>query len=286
MNGIDAMEKTKSLSRVFVGVGLLEANPMNPNEMTETQFNLLCDNIERIGLTDPILVVPHPEQEGMYRIIGGEHRWEVAKILGFDEVPVTIVDRDDFDEDAQAFQVVRHNIIHGKMSPKKFLGLYNSLAGKYTEEVAASMFGFAKQEEFARMVNATGKSLPPEMKVAFQKAKKDIKTVEDLSRVLNALFTKHGDTLPFGYMVFDFGGQESVWLRMSQKDKVSFLGLADICVGASKTLDGLMSSLLKVLSTGGADALLNQALELAPTVDVSGVDTSVSEMPTLDYLED
>ena len=31
------------------------------------------------------------------------------------------------------------------------------------------------------------------------------------------MFTKYGDTLPFGYMVFDHGGQRSVWLRIEGK---------------------------------------------------------------------
>jgi ParB/RepB/Spo0J family partition protein len=275
----DAIQKTENLERGFIGTDLLEKNPLNPNSMDVESFNLLVENIERVGLTDPILVIPHPEKDGMYRIIGGEHRWEAAKLLGFDEVPVTIIKDENFTEDESKFQIVRHNIIHGKMSAKKFTDLYNSLSEEYTEDVASMMFGFTDEEEFKKLLTSTRKSLPPELKKQFDEAKAEIKTIEDLSTVLNRLFSQYGDTLPYGYMIVDFDGKDSIWLRLKVSDRKNFLDLCAKARQANRTVDSLMAHILRLLASGKADDILNEAIEKSNFVDMSklGEDTHPTE---------
>lgn len=285
---MSAIEKTKRHGRKFVPIDNLEANPDNPNEMNEAEFNLLYDNVEKMGLTDPIFVVPHPKPEKkkkkMYMIIGGEHRWEVAKLHGFEEVPVTIVDEKDFNKDEQKFQMVRHNIIHGNMSPQKFMSLYQSLTKEYTKEVAAEMFGFANEEEFTRLIKETKASLPKELHGEFDAAKSELKTIDDLSALLNKLFSQHGDTLPFGYMIFDFGGQDSVWLRLQKSDLKNFNVLADACKSSGKTLDSVVSGLLQLIANEDEEleAILEVVIENAPDVDMSMLGDGTP--PTLDML--
>jgi ParB/RepB/Spo0J family partition protein len=279
----DAIQKTANLDRGFVEVGLLEKNPYNPNSMDVESFNLLVDNIERVGLTDPILVIPHPEKDGMYRIVGGEHRWEAAKMLGFDEVPVTVIRDENFSEDESKFQIVRHNIIHGKMSAKKFTELYNSLSQEYTEDVASTLFGFTDEEEFRKLLTSTRKSLPPELKKQFDEAKAEIKTIEDLSTVLNRLFSQYGDTLPYGYMIVDFDGKDSIWLRMKVSDRKNFLDLCGKCRQANRTVDSVMSNLLKALASGGADDLLEATIAQAKEVDLSQLEEG--KPPTEDFTD-
>ena len=101
-----SLDKTQNLQRKDLPINDLEPNLNNPNEMSEQQFNMLYDNIERMGITDPILVRPLKEKKGKYRIIGGHHRWEVAKIFGYEEVPCTIVNDPNFDDDMEKFQMV------------------------------------------------------------------------------------------------------------------------------------------------------------------------------------
>jgi ParB/RepB/Spo0J family partition protein len=216
--------------------------------MSDAEFNLLYDNIERMGVTDPILVRPHPTKKGKFRIVGGYHRWEVAKLHGLTEVPVTVVTDEAFDEDMEKFQIVRHNIIHGSMSPQKFMKLYSSLSQQYTEEVASEMFGFTSEEEFRKLVQSTAKSLPKEMQKDFQDAAKEIRTIDDLATVLNRLFTAHGDTVPFNYMIFDFGNQDHVWLRMRKNQKEDFEKLASVCRGTGVTLDNAVAGLLQLIA--------------------------------------
>lgn len=278
---MEAIEKTKNHKRVFVPIGSLEANPDNPNEMSEDEFNMLYDNVERVGITDPIFVVPHPENEDGYRIIGGEHRWEVAKLLGFEEVPVTIVEDEDFTVDEQKFQMVRHNIIHGKMSPKKFMDLYSSLQDEYSQEVAAEMFGFTDAEEFQKLIAATKKELPKEFHEDFDAAKGELKTIDDLANLLNGLFSKHGDTLPYGYMIFDFGGKESVWLRLPTSDLNMMKGIGAICMEANCSMDSLVMSMMQHVM--GDKELMSDLAAESDKVDLSNL--AEDTLPTLDFLD-
>lgn len=277
-----SVEKTKQIERKFVEIGLLHPNPENPNVMSERQFNLLYDNIEKMGLTDPILVRPHPEHPGAYRIIGGQHRWEVAKMQGFTEVPVTIVDHADFDEDAEKFQIVRHNIIGGQMDAAKFAKLVEGLNEKYNEEVAAELFGFTDEAEFRKLINATAKSLPKELQKQFKDAAKEVKTIDDLAKLLNSLFSKYGDTLPHGYMFVDFGGAESVWLRMQTGQLKDFRTLAEKVRERGKGLDHLFAHLIRLMNTEGGEEILDAWAKDAPDVQVS------DEAPyaTLDFLDE
>lgn len=244
----DAVDKTQALSRVFVQTSLLDPNPKNPNEMTDAEFNLLCDNIEKMGMTDPILI--RPLEGGRYRIVGGHHRWEVAKLLGFQEVPCTVVMDPEFDEDQEQFQVVRMNMIRGRISPQKFMAMYQSLSQKYADSIMAESFGFADEEEFKKLIGQVKKTLPKELQADFAKAASELKTIDDLSKLLNHLFSTFGNTLPYGYMLLDFGGKESVWLRMDASTKKALLNVCKTCVMHNRTVDDLIGGLIRMAGDG------------------------------------
>lgn len=280
---VSQSDKTSALVRMNLSVELLHPNPDNPNEMSDQQFNMLYDNIERVGLTDPILVRPHPEIDGAYRIIGGHHRFEVAKVMGYTEVPVTVIEDPAFGEDEEKFQMVRHNVIKGKMSPSKFIKLYESLSQKYADEILADSFGFVAGEEFSRLIQQTKKSLPKEIQAQFAEAAKEVKTIDDLSKVLNTLFATYGDTLPFNYMILDYGGKESVWLRMYGKDLDILKKMGVVCMSNSKTLDGVMNSMIKTLMSENNQLLFQAILDESPEAKVSSV---TNDLPTLDFLKD
>lgn len=271
-------QKTQELQRIFVPIDALEPNDLNPNEMGDSEFNMLYDNIERMGVTDPILVRPHYTEPGRYCIVGGHHRWEVAKLHGFAEVPVTVVVAEDFDEDLEKFQMVRHNVIHGSMSPQKFMKLYESMGGKYSQEAAAEMFGFVDEEEFRKLVQSTVKTLPKEMQAEFKQAAKEIKTIEDLSQLLNRMFTAHGDTLPYNYMIFDYGSQDHIWLRMQKSQKKDFETFAELCVTLSITLDAAITCVLQLLAKGELTTeSLGAALGALPKVELHPLVTTPTE---------
>lgn len=275
---MDAVEKTNKLDRVFLKVDVLEANLKNPNEMTDSEFNMLCDNVEKMGITDPILV--RPLAGDRYRIVGGHHRWEVAKLLGFETVPCTVVNDPDFDEDQEQFQVVRMNTIRGHLSPEKFMAMYQSLSSKYADTIMAESFGFADEDEFRKLIVQVKKTLPKELQKDFQKAAEELKTIDDLSKLLNSLFTRYGSTLPFGFLCMDFGGKDSVWLRLSNDTRKAVLAIGKMCVDNRRTVDDVIGGLVRMAAAGVLSSQVLQLIASAPEVEIpEGV-----EMPTAELL--
>lgn len=260
---MNAVDKTKSLKRVVIPVSLLVKNSENPNKMGDAAFNMLCDNIEKTGITDPILV--RPISNGLFRVIGGHHRVDAAKCLDFEEVPCTVITDKDFDDEAERFQLVRMNVIKGKLDPVAFFDMYKKLSKKYTDEVIQESFGFTDAVEFKRLVSSTGKSLPKELEKEFFRAAKDIKTIDELASVLNELLSRGSDQLDYGYMVIDFGGQQNIWLRLLPGMKKDFLDLAALCRQHSKTMDQFMYQLLKnTLADGLPGVCLSEFLKQLP----------------------
>jgi ParB-like chromosome segregation protein Spo0J len=168
----EAIDKTKNLKRVDVPIGLLVPDADNPNKMTARQFDLLVDNFSRTGFTDPVLV--RPIGDGNYKIVGGHHRVEAAKYLGFTEAPCTIIDDPDFDEEAAMFQNVRMNVIRGQMDPTAFFSMYEKVSGKYETQILQEMFGFADAKEFAKLVSKSAALLPSDLQAKFKEAAKEI----------------------------------------------------------------------------------------------------------------
>jgi ParB family chromosome partitioning protein len=83
---------SKAFELVEIEVGNLKPNPWNPNRMSDEMYHKLKAYIKREGLVEPIVV--RPKGEG-YEILGGFHRWKIARDLGYDTVPCAVVDLDD-----------------------------------------------------------------------------------------------------------------------------------------------------------------------------------------------
>ena len=126
------------------------------------------------------------------------------------------------------------------------------------------------------------KSLPPEMKEKFKEAQDDIKSIDDLSKVLNHLFSTYGDTLKHGYMIIDQGGQRSVWLRMSKKTFDATLLVGNACVDAEVTMDQLLGNVVQLIAEGKAPEVLKMALKRAPHHKMP---PGLANLPTEDNLE-
>ena len=139
----------------------------------------------------PDLELVLTKEELKFRIVGGHHRFDAAAYLGLEEVPVTVIMDDAFDEDQERFQLVRMNMIRGKLDPQAFFDLYNSLAPAYSDEVLQDAFGFADEAEFRKLIDQTAKALPDKnLQKKFKEAAEEIKTIDGLSKLLNEMFTK------------------------------------------------------------------------------------------------
>lgn len=288
-----AQDKTDSLVRISaLPLVLLQKNEANPNKMRPREFDLLCDNMNLTGWTDPALVRPVDlkamqkavkdsggsaqklvelmlSRSIMLRIIGGHHRYDAATYLGFDTGPVTVIMDPEFDADREAFQIVRMNVIHGRLDPAAFSAMVNALSDKYSDEVMQDSFGFAEEAEFKKLLNQMAKSLPDKVtQDKFKEAAQEIKTIDGLAKLLNHMFTTYGDTLPFGYMVFDYGGQRSMWLRVEAKTMKALDIIGQVCVAKQRTMDDMVGRVLQLIAKEGQDEFINALVDETPEVEI------------------
>lgn len=218
-------------------------NAWNPNVMDEKEFNLLVQNYQSLPGAVPITVVK--KSDGTYMIVGGEHRWKAARLIGEKMIGAVVYEEGQIDEDLAKFQTMRLNMIHGKIDAKKFVDMYMSLSEKYSEEVLKESMGFLNQAEWDRMLLKVKQGLPSkDLKERFDQVKDQIKTMEDLSTILNRLFTEYGSTLPYAFMVFDFGGKENLWIRMDKPLFSTMKMIANECVLNKVTLDSVLNEIL------------------------------------------
>lgn len=74
-------------------------NPRQPRLGPKEDEELQRQIVDNKGIFEPLLVEPHPEIEGKFRIIDGERRWKNSKILvdqgkpEFREIPIEVTDK-------------------------------------------------------------------------------------------------------------------------------------------------------------------------------------------------
>jgi ParB/RepB/Spo0J family partition protein len=211
-----AIEVQRSEMPVFdIPIALIDVNPGNPNEMTAAQFNMLAEDAED-EYTDPVLV--RKKEDGRYELIDGEHRFKALKLLNAETVPA-VVTKKDMTGSTATRRMVRKNMIKGKINSDKLarLVMQEMEATGATLEDLTEDLGFESQDALEKAIRWAKRQLPNQvMQDELEKHKKQIKTMDDLAKILNQLFTKYGDTLPSGFMILDFGGKDHLWVRMER----------------------------------------------------------------------
>lgn len=205
------LELARSNLQVFdIPVGLLVESAENPNEMDDKMFDQFVEKVKEEGFDEPIKVVPHPDGE-RYFIVAGHHRVKAGKLLKMSHIPGVV--KDGWDDDKRKLELVANNMVKGNLNPEKFTALYNDLAKRYDKEVLKAMMGFTKKDAFDKVYKAVSDKLPARQKRQLEEAKETIRSVDDLSSVLNTIFKEGGSELSHGYMVFSFGGKEHLYIQ-------------------------------------------------------------------------
>lgn len=88
-----------SIQTVEVSINELVPADYNPRKHDAVATEQLKQSIQHFGLVDPIIVNSAPNRKNI--IIGGHFRWEVAKELGFETVPVVYVDISDVEKEKE-----------------------------------------------------------------------------------------------------------------------------------------------------------------------------------------
>jgi hypothetical protein len=168
------------------------------------------------------------------------------------------------------------------MDPEQFVTLYAQYAGKYDDDLLQELFGFAEEAEFKRLITATAASLPKELQSKFKDAAKEIKTIDGLARILNKIFTEHGDTLPFGYLIFDYSNEDSVWFRCEKSTIKAVYVLGDICKDNKVTMDDVVGNVIRAMAKGELQDFVEEILKKVPKVVI---DPALNSLPTKNNIE-
>lgn len=233
----------------FLDVSLIDPLNDNINEMGGDDFNLLLESIRDYGFVEAVETVPLTN--GRYIVIGGNHRVEAARKLGIAKVPATVLRGPQWeDEDVRLFAAARLNNIKGRPSQERFAAIYGRLEPKYGEDAIRQLMAFKMDawEILTKQVRdgLKGSGLPRGALEAFDKGKKKVRSLDDLSVLLNTIMAKHGSTLPQNFVSFTHGDREVLWTLANDEvygkirkvlDYVSGTGL-DINDAWARLLDG------------------------------------------------
>jgi len=133
-------EGVEKLTVVEIGVEILTPNPWNPNRMSEEMRAKLKAYIQREGFVEPLVVRTRGEQ---YEILGGYHRWCVAKELGYKTVPCVVVELDD-----QRAKILSVNLneLKGQSLPSLLGNLIHDLSKELTLDDLQTQLPYSIEE--------------------------------------------------------------------------------------------------------------------------------------------
>jgi len=233
-----------------IDINLIDKMDDNPNEMSQKQFDRLTEDIENDGFTSPIEVWKSPETE-RYIVLGGHHRLEAVRILGWEKIPAIIQKNKKFkDADYRKMVNVKLNVLKGKLSPQKFVKMLDGMKDQYSDEVLADMMGFAEVDAFkklkgdvSRALNDSG--LDPKIKDKIKKSVDESKTIDNISNILNTLFAKYGNTLDQNFMILSYGGKDHLFISMEKKMYKNVEDIREYCIENKVDINLVMNKIFK-----------------------------------------
>ncbi|MFC0201323.1 ParB/RepB/Spo0J family partition protein [Paracoccus rhizosphaerae] len=81
----------KARDQTMVPIEQITANPDQPRRNFDPEaLQELAASLKQRGVLQPLIVRPHPSDQGLYQIVAGERRWRAAQMAQLHEVPVII----------------------------------------------------------------------------------------------------------------------------------------------------------------------------------------------------
>lgn len=196
---------------VYLPIEDLLPDEDNPNQMDEATFDALIEEIQDQGFDEPVHVRPHPTLNNKWQIGSGHHRTKAAMVIGMTEVPAVIKDWTDRE---QKVALAKRNALRGSLDKTKMVALYRELVEGHDPVQVQRELGFTDTKAFEKMYETAAASLPEKQRKKLAEAKETIKSVDDLSSVLNRIFKEAGSELDKGYLVFSFGGKNHHYFQI------------------------------------------------------------------------
>ena len=128
----------------MVGIDDIEGNKWNPNSMEAEFFEALTTEVKANGMPQPILVRPHPEKEGKFEIVDGEHRWKSSRIAGKKRIAVVVVP---YTETEAKVRTLAMNGLRGQNIPIRLARLLVDLHKEYNPQQVRQMTGIGEEEQ-------------------------------------------------------------------------------------------------------------------------------------------
>lgn len=124
-----------------VPIESLKPNPDQPRKtFTQSDLDELAASIRDKGVLQPILVRPHPNEDGVWQIIAGERRWRSAQLARLAEVPVIIREMDD----VEVYEVaIIENVQRADLNPLEEAEAFKMLMDRFgrTQDQVAGVVG-------------------------------------------------------------------------------------------------------------------------------------------------
>lgn len=213
----------------------------NPNIQDEATFDLLVDEIRENGFDEPIQVRVHPTLPGKYQISSGHHRTKAAAVIGMVTVPAVVKH---YDDRQQKINLAKRNALRGQMDKVKLAKLYQDVSkGRDPVQVQREL-GFTDPKKFDALIEQASKNLTPKQKKKLAEAKEEIKTLDDLSSVLNRIFKESGSEAESGYMCFSFGGKDHHYVKIDDATNKRLHELSKACEDADTHMNELLQSII------------------------------------------
>ncbi len=114
----------------------LRPHPANANVMEEERLVKLAENIRREGDYPPLVVRPHPREDGRYQLLDGHQRWEALKRLGHREAHCYVWSCDD---GTALMLLATLNRLEGRDDPLKRAELLRALTELASADELASL---------------------------------------------------------------------------------------------------------------------------------------------------
>lgn len=132
----------------LVPIDKVKPNSYNPNSVASKEMKLLAHSIEEDGLTMPV-VTCYNEEEDIYEIVDGEHRYTVVKdYFKSDVIAVSVIDKPILHRMAST---VRHNRARGVHMVQSEADNIKSMAQKGVSDLELSKHLGMSYEEIHKL---------------------------------------------------------------------------------------------------------------------------------------
>ncbi len=136
----------------LVPTSKIQYNDYNPNSVAPPEMRLLRHSIEQDGYTQPIVAI-YDNQQDVYVVIDGAHRYKIAKKLGLPYIPLVSLDKNDKERIAST---IRHNRARGEHGVERMSNIVIELFKLGWEDKQISEHLGMDADEVLRLKQITG----------------------------------------------------------------------------------------------------------------------------------